>query len=215
MMRELITDEDSDPMALQAMDVAGRSCQNMLTMVNTLLDISRLESGRMPVERAPAPFAPLVRSAVSRLSPLAANRGVTVLTELPPDLPLVEIDNEQIIRVLINFLDNALKFTPPGEKVIIRATHENTDPGDSVLCSVSDAGPGVPEEFQDKIFDRFAQAHGQAGLPGQRGTGLGLAFCRLTIEAHGGRIWVSSEPGKGSTFFFTLPTADIEAWLNA
>jgi NtrC-family two-component system sensor histidine kinase KinB len=183
-------------------------------MVNTLLDISRLESGRMPLEHAPAPFAPLARRAVSHLSPLAAERGVIVRTELPPDLPLVEIDNEKIGRVLINFLDNALKFTPRGEQVIIRATHQNTETENVLVCSVSDAGPGIPEEYHEKIFDRFAQVHDHAALPGQRGTGLGLAFCKLAIEAHGGRIWVASELGKGSTFYFTLPVADTAAWLK-
>ncbi len=215
MVRELIFGEDSDPLALQAMEIADRSCENMLSLVNTLLDISRLESGKMPLDRAPAPFAPLVRSAVTRLSPLAADRGVIVHTELPPDLPMVEIDNEKISRVLINFLDNALKFTPPGEKVIIRAMHQDGELGDVVLCSVSDAGPGIAEEFQEKIFDRFAQALDQTGQRGQLGSGLGLAFCKLAVEAHGGRIWVESEPGEGSTFWFTLPVADIEAWLNA
>jgi GAF domain-containing protein/nitrogen-specific signal transduction histidine kinase len=214
MIKELVIDEDSDPLATHAVEVAGRSCESMLTMVNTLLDISRLESGRIPLERAPAPFTPLARRAVSHLSPLAAERGVIVRTELPPDLPLVEIDNEKIGRVLTNFLDNALKFTPPGEQVIIRATHRNTEAENVLVCSVSDAGPGIPEEYHEKIFDRFAQVHDQAALPGQRGTGLGLAFCKLAIEAHNGRIWVASEVGKGSTFYFTLPVADTEAWLK-
>jgi GAF domain-containing protein/signal transduction histidine kinase len=214
MIKELVIDENSDPLATHAVEVAGRSCESMLTMVNTLLDISRLESGRMPLEHAPAPFAPLARRAVLHLSPLAAEHGVIVRTELPPDLPLVEIDNEKIGRVLINFLDNALKFTPRGEQVIIRATHRNTEAENVLLCSVSDVGPGIPEEYHEKIFDRFAQVHDRAALPGQRGTGLGLAFCKLAIEAHGGRIWVASEPGKGSTFYFTLPVADTEAWLK-
>lgn len=214
MVGELIIDKDADKSAKVAMEIASRSCENMLSMVNTLLDINRLESGSMPLSRAPAPLTPLARNAVARLSPLADNNGVTVRTELPPDLPLVDIDNEKITRVLINFLDNALKFTPPGEEIVVRATYEN-QASDFVLCSVTDAGPGIPEEYQEKIFDRFAQVHGQAGQRGQRGTGLGLTFCKLAIEAHGGRIWVESKTGKGSTFCFTLPVADIEAWLNA
>jgi GAF domain-containing protein/nitrogen-specific signal transduction histidine kinase len=214
MIKELAIDKDSDPLATHAVEVAERSCESMLTMVNTLLDISRLESGRIPLERAPAPFAPLARRAVSHLSPLAAERGVIVRTELPPDLPLVDIDNEKIGRVLTNFLDNALKFTPRGEQVIVRATHRNTETENVLVCSVSDAGPGIPEEYHEKIFDRFAQVHDQAALPGQRGTGLGLAFCKLAIEAHNGRIWVASEVGRGSTFYFTLPVADTEGWLK-
>jgi NtrC-family two-component system sensor histidine kinase KinB len=201
-------------LATQAMDVAGRSCEHMLSMVNTLLDISQLESGKVPLERAPAPFAPLIRSAVTRLSPLAAERSVTVLTELSTDLPLVDIDNEKIGRVLINILDNALKFTPAGKQVTVRATQEKSEWGNVVLCSVSDNGPGIPEEYQEKIFDRFTQVHIQAASKVQRGTGLGLSFCKLAIEAHGGRIWVTSELDQGSTFYFALPVADIEAWLQ-
>jgi signal transduction histidine kinase len=214
MIKDLATQEDSDSLAKQSVEVAERSCQNMLTMVNTLLDLSRLESGQMPLERAPAPLAPLIRSAVSRLSPLAAERGVSVQLELAPSLPMVEIDNEMISRVLVNILDNALKFTPKGEKIIVRGTHDSSDLERVVLCSISDAGAGIPAEFHEKIFDRFGQVYGQAGHTRPRGTGLGLAFCRLAVEAHGGKIWVTSELGKGSTFYFTLPVADVEAWLD-
>jgi len=214
MIKEFIIEDDSDPLAVQAMDVAERSCEHLLSMVNTLLDISQLERGKVPLERAPAPFAPLVRSAVTHLSPLAAEHGVIVCTELSSDLPLVDIDNEKIGRVLINILDNALKFTPAGKQVTIRAAYESAELENVVLCSVSDNGPGIPEEYLEKIFDRFAQVHGQAIPKGQRGTGLGLSFCKLAVEAHGGRIWVTSELGKGSTFYFTLPLADVEAWLR-
>jgi NtrC-family two-component system sensor histidine kinase KinB len=214
MIKELAFSQDSDPLAVQAMQVAERSCHSMLTMVSSLLDISQLEAGRMPLVLAPAPFAPLARSAVSRLITLAAERGVVVHTDLPSNLPMVEIDNEKIGRVLINILDNALKFAPVGGQVTLRAVHQNGERGNVLLCSVSDTGPGIPKEFQEKIFDRFTQVRSQTAHPGQRGTGLGLAFCKLVVEAHNGRIWVESEPGKGSTFYFTLPVADIEAWLD-
>ena len=133
---------------------------------------------------------------------------------MPTDLPLVDIDNEKIGRVLINILDNALKFTPAGEQVTVRATHGNAEWGNVVLCSVSDSGPGIPEEYQEKIFDRFTQVHIQSVSKAQRGTGLGLSFCKLAVEAHGGRIWVTSELDQGSTFYFSLPVADVEAWLQ-
>jgi GAF domain-containing protein len=214
MIKELTVDEDSDPLAVQAMQIADRSCQNILTLVNSLLDISHLESGKIVLERAPAPFTPLARSAVARLSPLAVEREVTVKTDLPFSLPLVTIDNEKIGRVLVNLLDNALKFTPRGGEVTLRAKLQDGESGNVLLCSVSDDGPGIPQEYHDKIFDRFAQVRGQTSPRGQRGTGLGLAFCKLAIEAHEGRIWVESEQEKGSTFYFTLPVADLEAWLE-
>lgn len=168
----------------------------------------------MPLEIAPAPFAPLVHNAVVHLSPLAADRDIVVETDLPPDLPMVDIDNEKIGRVLINLLDNAIKFTPTGERVTLRACHRDDELGNVLLCSVQDRGPGIPKEYHEKIFDRFAQVRDQVPAPGRRGTGLGLAFCKLAIEAHNGRIWVESEPGKGSVFFFTLPVSDILSWLN-
>jgi NtrC-family two-component system sensor histidine kinase KinB len=214
MMKELEINEDSDPLTVQAMQISERSCQNMLTLVNSLLDINQLEAGKMPLERAPAPLPPLARSVVSRLSPLAAERDLTVRTELSPDLPLVVIDNEKIGRVLNNLLDNALKFSPAGGTITIRAVHQQDELGNHLLCSVNDTGPGIPQEYHEKIFGRFAQVRGQAAPHGRRGSGLGLAFCKLAIEAHDGRIWVESAPGQGSTFYFTLPVADIEAWLG-
>jgi NtrC-family two-component system sensor histidine kinase KinB len=214
MIQELTASGDSDPLAVQAMRVAKRSCNSMLTLVNSLLDINQLESGRMPLLRAPAPFAPLARSAVARLSALADERGVTVLTELPPDLPMVEMDNEKVGRVLINLLDNALKFTPDGGQITLCAAHESGEQENVLLCSVSDTGPGIPLEYREKVFDRFAQVHGQTAPRGPRGSGLGLAFCKLAVEAHNGRIWVETEPGQGCTFYFTLPVAEIDAWLD-
>jgi NtrC-family two-component system sensor histidine kinase KinB len=214
MVKELTVGEQSDPLAIQAMDVAGRGCQDMLAMVNTLLDISRLESGRMPLERGPAPFPPLARSAVSYLSPLAGERNITVDSDFEPGLPMVEIDNEKIRRVLINFLDNAIKFAPDGSSVMLRATHQRTEAEDVVVCSLVDKGPGIPKEFHDKIFDRFAQVRSGSAATRRRGSGLGLAFCKLAIEAHEGKVWVESEPGHGSTFFFTLPVAHVKDWLS-
>jgi GAF domain-containing protein len=214
MIQELTASEDSDPLAVHAMRVAKRSCNSMLTLVNSLLDINQLESGRMPLLRAPAPFAPLVRSAVARLSALADERGVIVHTELPLDLPMVEMDNEKIGRVLINLLDNALKFTPDGGQITLCAVREIRKKENVLLCSVSDTGPGIPPEYREKVFDRFAQVHGQTAPRGPRGSGLGLAFCKLAVEAHNGRIWVETEPGQGCTFYFTLPVAEIDAWLD-
>jgi NtrC-family two-component system sensor histidine kinase KinB len=213
-LRELAVDEHTDPMGIQALDVAGRSCHQMLTMVNNLLDISRLESGKMPLECGPAPFSPLVHGVVFRLSPIAAERDVQVEVDISSDLPMVNIDNEQISRVVTNLLDNALKFTPAGKTVIISATHPDSQDGDFLLCSVSDAGFGIPAGYEETIFDRFSQVRGQTSSSRQRGSGLGLAFCKLAIEAHGGRIWAQSSPGQGSTFYFTLPVADVASWLT-
>ena len=92
--------------------------------------------------------------------------------------------------------------------------HEDKERGNVLLCSVSDTGPGIPKEYQEKVFDRFTQVRGQAPTRGPRGSGLGLAFCKLAIEAHSGQIWVETESGKGCTFYFTLPVAEIDALLD-
>ena len=214
MLQEVMVDEDSDPLAVYALQVAKRSCNSMLTLVSSLLDIHQLEDGKIPLARVPAPFAPLARSAVTRLSALAAERDIIVHTQIPPGLPMVEIDNEKVGRVLINLLDNALKFTPDGGEITLCAVHENKERGNILLCSVSDTGPGIPQEYQETVFDRFTQVQGQAASRGPRGSGLGLAFCKLAIEAHDGQIWVETESGQGCTFYFTLPVIEIDALLD-
>jgi signal transduction histidine kinase len=114
---------------------------------------------------------------------------------------MIIADQGKTSRVLTNLVDNALKFTPTGEQVSITA--ELSPDGDMMIVKVIDRGPGVPEAYRDKIFDRFTQIPKQLGR--KRGTGLGLTFCRLAVEAHGGRIWVEPRPEGGSIFIFSMP----------
>ncbi len=203
LVKDGVTDDETN---VQALEVAERSCQHMLNLVELLLTISRLEAGEMPIEQRPEPLPPLIRTATSQLRPLAVDRGVLVREEISDGLPMVNVDREQIERVLLNLLDNALKFTPMGGEVVIRV-----EPLDNhfIRCAVRDTGPGIPEEFQDRVFDRFFQVPNRASM-GRHGSGLGLAFCKLAVEAHGGRIWVETPAnGPGSIFYFTLPTADL------
>jgi len=108
--------------------------------------------------------------------------------------------------VLTNLVDNALKFTPARGKVTVMAERAPGEEG-FIRCAVRDTGPGIPPEYRERIFDRFVQVQ-DARTGRRRGTGLGLTFCRLVVEAHGGRIWVESEEGQGSTFYFTLPVSE-------
>jgi signal transduction histidine kinase len=116
----------------------------------------------------------------------------------------VFVDEEKIGRVLTNLVDNAIKFTPPDGQVTIMAEPAPGEVG-RIRCGVRDTGTGIPAEYHERIFERFTQGPGKVNR--RRGTGLGLTFCRLMVEAHGGRIWVESQTGQGSTFYFTLPLA--------
>jgi signal transduction histidine kinase len=131
---------------------------------------------------------------------------------VPGDLPPVWIDDEKIQRVLINLLDNALRHTPQDGQITVEAAHHAKEK--MVTVRVVDTGPGIPAEARDRIFDKFVQLDPQRVLRGHKGTGLGLTFCRLVIEAHGGRIWVEDGAGGGAAFCFTLPVGHMHSILS-
>jgi NtrC-family two-component system sensor histidine kinase KinB len=206
----LIRSQAPDPSAVmtQALEVALRSTNKLLGLVNTLLDISRMESGEVTLNRSLVNLGQLVEEVIADLMPLANEYGVFLINQVQTPLPSVWIDREKVSRVFTNLIDNALKFTPAGSQVLVCGAYaengrlpEVAEVG--IQCAVLDSGPGIPEEYQDKIFDRFSQIHGRQGR--RAGTGLGLAFCKLAIEAHGGTIWVENRPEGGSKFSFTLP----------
>ena len=186
------------------MNIAYSSATQMLTMINALLDVSRLEAGRMPVNLRASAAQPLIERAVASLSSLADEQSVQMKCAVANDLPAVLVDGELIVRVLQNLLGNALKFSGHGSAITIRAypTPPTGQAAPSVTCAVADQGIGIAPQDQEKIFAKFSQIGERRG-----GTGLGLTFCKLVVEAHGGRIWVESAREVGSTFFFTLPTA--------
>jgi signal transduction histidine kinase len=127
----------------------------------------------------------------------AANLHLSVKSEVEPELPALKMDRERILHVLSNFLSNAIKYSPPGGEVILRARKQ----GQGVYFSVADRGPGVPLQFQSLVFEKFFRVPGTA----EKGAGLGLSIAREFVRAHRGRIGVQSEPGRGSEFYFTLP----------
>lgn len=193
--------------ARAALQDARQICFDMLDMVDSLMDVTRLEAGRLVADVEAMSLLPVLQQIIGHLQPLAMQKNVTLeLESLPADLPTVWADREIVRRVLVNLLDNALKFTPSGGRIYGRFQIEpplsnQHEPG--VRCIISDTGPGVPPEFRQRIFDRFVQTN-VGGAP-VRGTGLGLTFCKLAIEAQNGRIWVEDEPNGGSRFIFTLP----------
>ena len=179
-----------------------RSAEQMSTMISDLVDVASIEAGGFSVEPSERRVDSLLEEACALLEPLTGEKGVHLETRVAEDLPPVQFDAPQMLRVISNLAGNAIKFTPPGGRVVLGAERD----GEEVRFSVTDTGPGIPEEQLSHVFDRFWQAR-----PGdRRGAGLGLTIARGIVEAHGGRIWAESTPGKGATFTFSLPIARRE-----
>lgn len=184
------------------METMQRSTRRMERLVETLMDIASLEEGHMPLRRRPVDLRALVEETLAEERPLAEHREVGLAAHLAAELPVVEVDDDVLQRVLINLLDNALKFTPGGGRVWVEAGPGRG--GEEVRLAVVDTGPGIAPEERERIFEKFTQVEGQT--VSQRGSGLGLTFCRMAVEAHGGRIWVEDGPeGVGSQFVLMLP----------
>jgi PAS domain S-box-containing protein len=194
--------------------IAEHSCQRLTRMIESMLDVERMEAGQFPLQKVLISCAELVDEVLRDIAPLVRESGVEMESDVAPNLPSIHADPDVLRRVLWNLLDNALKYTPGGgvvrvwARAIVRTGSEagpphRLPPGHWVMLGVSDSGPGISPEDQERIFDKFAQAS-VAGAR-RRGSGLGLTFCRLAVEAHGGRIWVESRPGGGSTFVCALP----------
>ena len=194
---------EDPPAAQRFLDRAGQEVDVLTQMVEELLELSRIESGQVPLRLAPTAIADLVLVPLERLSSQAQRADVELILDLPSPLPQVLADAERVQQVVTNLLHNAIKFTPPHGKVIIRAIDQRQE----ILVSVQDTGIGIPAEDLPRIFERFYKSD-RARTRSRGGTGLGLAICRHLIRAHNGRIWVKSQEGNGSTFFFSLPVSD-------
>jgi two-component system phosphate regulon sensor histidine kinase PhoR len=175
---------------------------HLIQMVNELLDLSRIEQASAHLSLDDVALLPLVEGSLARLRAFAERQSVTLRADVPAGLPSVRGDSERIGQLLVNLLHNAIKFSPEGGIVTVRATLAE----DGLVVSVSDEGPGIPPEHQARIFERFYKVD-RARQRGAGGTGLGLAIARHIADAHGGRLWVDSVEGRGSTFSFWLPLA--------
>jgi NtrC-family two-component system sensor histidine kinase KinB len=175
---------------------AREECERLQAIVDELLDLARIQSGRIELRRVPIAPAALLDTALDTHRSLAEEQHLYVEREDLPLLPDVLADRERIQLVLSNLLTNAIRHTPPGGRISLRAGASNG----AIRFEVADTGPGIPPEYQASIFDRFVRV---AETPG--GTGLGLSIAKEIVEAHGGRIGVDSAPGEGATFWFTLP----------
>jgi len=184
---------------------AGVAGQQMLSLLTNLLEVQRLEDGKMPVRPGPLNLSEMLGAAVHQMQPLAKQKTIALRLDAPPSLPYVLADKDLSLRVVTNLLDNAIKFTPFEGQILVSG--QAADAGDGVVVAVADNGPGIPPEEQVRIFEEFAQM--DQGLPRAKGSvGLGLAFCKLAVEAQGGRIWVESDVGQGARFKFVLPAWD-------
>jgi len=177
--------------------------QHLTGLINDLLDLSKIEGGKIELQAERVSLAGLIHEVVETLRPIAAEKSIALETPLPQASMLVWADRDKITQVLTNLVGNAIKFTPPNGRVTVASASHDTE---GVRVSVSDTGPGTAEGERDRIFDKFYQVAVNGG-PKPKGTGLGLAISKSLVELHGGKIWVESEPARGSTFYFTLPAA--------
>jgi signal transduction histidine kinase len=192
--------EAQGPKSLDALTRIRTNGKHLLGLINTVLDIAKIESGQFTLNMAEYAIESVVETVRSATESLAQNKKLVLKTEVAKPLPVGVGDEQRLTQVLLNLVGNAIKFTDTGE---VRVTASTIDGHFNV--SVSDTGPGIPAEHQLRIFEQFQQVD-NSNTRAKGGTGLGLAIARQIVEMHGGRIWVESTLGKGSTFHMELPT---------
>ena len=181
----------------ELMTLAAGGGRTLLAMVNDLLDVEKMESGTAQLQYIELSAESLVARALEQVSSLAVDSNTELITEIAPGLPHFSGDENKLTRTLVNLIANAIKFTSRGTVTVIASADE-----ENILFAIRDTGVGIPPAAFERIFEKFGQLDSR-----RAGTGLGLAFCKLAIEAHGGRIKVESTPGTGSTFSFSIPLA--------
>ena len=190
--------KDEDESVKTILSVAHRSTERVMRLVNSLLDIRRIEEGESIVHSDINSPKNIVKDAIEISRQMAAVKHITFEIHCQGRLSDIMVDGEMIRRVLINLLENAVKFSPSKTKVIINLKE---DIG-AIVFSVEDSGPGIPEDQLENVFNKFMRLKSVSSM---HGFGLGLAFCKLAVEAHGGRIWVENKVDKGARFLFTIP----------
>ena len=193
--------------------------EQLLGIISSILDISKIEAGRVNLDRSAFPLGDVVQVAFSTVTPTARRKAIALKQELAPSLPPLWADRDKVRQILINLVGNAVKFTPEHGTVTVRAEvapikrldpterHDEAPAPRGMRIAVSDTGIGIPLEAQNKVFEPFYQVDNSSTRQ-YGGTGLGLSIVRSFVEAHGGTAWVESVPGKGSTFFVTLPIGE-------
>ncbi len=189
----------TDAMRAQFVTIIQQETQRVNALATQFLDLARLESGRIRMAQHRLCIGEIMNAAANTIRPTVANNRQNLCVEFPADLPCTVGDDQRIHQVLLNLLSNAAKYSDPGDTITLAAKVTDLE----VLISVTDTGPGIPEDQLPKLFHKFSR------LPGKErqvtGTGLGLVIARQIVEAHNGKIWAESEVGKGTTFYFSLP----------
>jgi signal transduction histidine kinase len=205
---ELILDDIYGPPTDKVREVLDRVQANgrhLLGLINDVLDLSKIEAGQLELSLGDYSIEDVVHTVVSATGSLAAEKRLAVAVAVPPGLPAANGDQRRIAQVLLNLVGNAIKFTEAGEIGITVTTEDSR-----LVVAVSDTGTGIAPEDQARIFDEFQQVD-SSNTKTKGGTGLGLAIAKRIVEMHGGRLWVESVPGEGSTFRFSLPLHVAEA----
>lgn len=180
----------------EILEAIESDCTRLLRLANNLLDLSRMETGSISMELEDVGAFDIIDAALATLKLQAEHKNISLYTKVPGDSPMVRADVNKIIWVVTNLVGNALRYTDEQGSIIVKALRKGT----KVIFSVKDTGKGIPAVYHEKIFKKFVRIDGGTG-----GAGLGLAICKEIVEAHGGEIWMKSEPGKGSTFSFSIP----------
>ncbi|MBF9238587.1 HAMP domain-containing protein [Hymenobacter sp. BT683] len=204
---KLLQDQRIGPVNHEQQEILGsikQENQRLLRLVGELLEVGKLESGAIPLQLEAVPVAELVAAAAQAVQLQLRPQQLQLDVDLPADLPAVRADREKTTWVLVNLLANAIRFSPPGGRVVVRA---QAGAGRTVECCVEDQGPGIALDLQEQIFRRYAQGPSPGGEPAAGGTGLGLSIAREFLAAQQGRLWVDSQPGQGSRFYLALPVA--------
>lgn len=202
---ELIPHDTPHRAIIDRITVASqRAIRKVLNRVDAILDIAKMESGDVQLERDFVDIHALIENVCHDLEPIANEINVTIARDYAPNLPPVDVDSDKIERVLLNLIDNALKYSPNESTVEVRVALDDSEAGWARVV-IADAGAGIPDDYKVTLFNRFTQVAGRANV--RRGVGLGLNFCKLVIEAHGGKVWIEDNPaeGGGSLFIFRLP----------
>lgn len=176
-------------------------CNRLRSLVEKLLNLSRLQAGKVPFERSPTNVVDVASDAIRGVRREADAKGVTLAIETLVHIPEIQADGSLLLQVFTNLIYNAIKFTPAGGSITVRLQER----GAEIQAAVIDTGIGIAPENLEKVFEKFAQVNRKKGGKGAQGTGIGLAICKEIVDLHEGAIWVESVPAKGSTFHFTLP----------
>jgi signal transduction histidine kinase len=183
------------------------SARQMARMIQNILEVAKLEEQKMPLKREALDVRAIVAEQTAEIASLSARDGIRLETEVAAGLPPVDADRELLGRILGNLLSNAFKHTPSGGRITVSAGEE----GDGILLSVRDTGEGIPEDLLPYIFEKFVAGESENRRRQTYDSGLGLTFCRLAVECHGGRIAVASRPGEGTVVTVHLPRHGLAA----